>query len=75
MTDHQVLDVALALHNLAAAVDCKGGMRSDAFVLYRRAEALMRSVVTPVHPRMEILLGNLHRQHCVVYDTPPGKRY
>ena len=65
-SDCHVLDVALALHNWAASVDCRGA-RGDAFVLFRRAETLMRSAVEPSHPRMEVLLGNMRRQHAVSY--------
>ena len=64
--DSHVLDTVLALHNLAASIECAGA-GTDAYVLYRRAEALMRREVNPVHPRMEVLLGNLSRQQHLLY--------
>ena len=63
-----VLDLVLPLHNFAASLDC-GGARSDAFVLYSRAEKLMRAQVSPGHPRMEIVLGNMSRQQSIVFSS------
>ena len=69
--DSHVLDTVLALHNLAASIECAGA-GTDAYVLYRRAEALMRREINPVHPRMEVLLGNLSRQQHLHYHDPVG---
>ena len=62
-----MLDTVLALHNLAASIECAGA-RTEAYLLYKRAEALLRREVSPVHPRMEVVLANLSRQHQLVYD-------
>ena len=57
------LDVALPLHNLAAAAAC-AGLPDLGFRLLKRCEEFMRIEVPPSHPRCELVAHNLTSLRC-----------
>ena len=57
------LDVALPLHNLAAAAAC-ADLPDLGFRLLKRCEEFMRIEVAPSHPRCELVAHNLTSLRC-----------